>query len=99
MNLNTMKKYAQAVVELGANVKENQYVVIHSSIRQAKFVKCLVESCYKNKARFVKVEYSDDEVSKLTYKNVKAKTYVENTLTNLYRLKNYCKILNECDVI
>ena len=47
----------------------------------------------KNKARFVKVEYNDDEISKLTYKNVKCKTYVENTLSNLYRLKNYSKIL------
>ena len=93
MNLNTMKKYAQAVVEIGANVKEGQYVVINSSIRQSKFVKCLVEACYKNKARFVKVEYNDDEISKLTYKNVKCKTYVENTLSNLYRLKNYSKIL------
>ena len=55
MNLNTMKKYAQAVVELGANVQEGQYVIINSSIRQAKFVHCLVEQCYKRKARFVKV--------------------------------------------
>ena len=93
MNINTMKKYAQAVVELGANVQEGQYVIINSSIRQAKFVHCLVEQCYKRKARFVKVEYSDDEVSKLTYKNVEEKTYVENTLQNLYRLKNYTKIL------
>ena len=93
MNLNTMKKYAQAVVELGVNVKEGQYVVINSSIRQSKFVHCLVEECYKRKARFVKVEYSDDEVSKLTYKNVEEKTYIENTKQNLYRLRNYTKIL------
>ena len=93
MNLRTMKKYAQAVVELGVNVKEGQYVVINSSIRQSKFVHCLVEECYKRKARFVKVEYSDDEVSKLTYKNVEEKTYIENTKQNLYRLRNYTKIL------
>ena len=93
MNLRTMKKYAQAVVELGVNVQEGQYVVINSSIRQSKFVHCLVEECYKRKARFVKVEYSDDEVSKLTYKNVEEKTYIENTKQNLYRLRNYTKIL------
>lgn len=93
MNIKTMKKYAQAVVEIGANVQEGQYVVINSSVRQAKFVKYLVEYCYKNKARFVKVEYNDDEITKLTYKNVKCETYIENTKNNLYRLKNYCKIL------
>ena len=93
MNIRTMKKYAQAVVELGVNVQEGQYVVINSSIRQSKFVHCLVEECYKRKARFVKVEYSDDEVSKLTYKNVEEKTYIENTKQNLYRLRNYTKIL------
>lgn len=93
MNIRTMKKYAQAVVELGVNVQEGQYVVINSSIRQSKFVHCLVEECYKRKARFVKVEYSDDEVSKLTYKNVEEKTYIANTKQNLYRLINYTKIL------
>ena len=93
MNIRTMKKYAQAVVELGVNVQEGQYVVINSSIRQSKFVHCLVEECYKRKARFVKVEYSDDQVSKLTYKNVEEKTYIENTKQNLYRLRNYTKIL------
>ncbi len=96
MDLRTMKKYAQTVVELGANVKENQYVMIFSSIRQTKFTKLLVEACYKRKARYVQVEYSDDEISKLHYQNVKCKTYVENTLNNIYKLKNRCKILPVC---
>lgn len=93
MKASIMKKYAQAVVKFGANVKKDQYVNINASIHQAEFVKLLVEECYKAKAKFVKVEWSYDEVAKLTYKNVKADTFVENTRMNEYKLQNMVKLL------
>lgn len=93
MKKSIMKKYAQAVVKVGANVQEGQYVYIHASVRQYEFVTMLTEQCYKAKARFVKVEWSCDEVSKLTYKNVKYETYVENIQMNESRLKDMTKLL------
>lgn len=93
MKSSIMKKYAQAVVKFGANVKKDQYVYIYSSVKQAEFVKHLVEECYKAKARFVKVEWGYDEISKITYKNVKYETYLENIKLNESRLQNMTKLL------
>ena len=93
MKKGIMKKYAQAVVKFGANVKKNQYVVIRASVRQAEFVEMLVEECYKAKARFVKVEWGCDNISKLTFKNVKYETYLENIKMDEYKLQNMTKIL------
>lgn len=93
MKKGIMKKYAQAVVKFGANVKKNQYVVIRASVGQAEFVEMLVEECYKAKARFVKVEWGCDNISKLAFKNVKYETYLENIKMDEYKLQNMTKIL------
>lgn len=93
MKKSIMKKYAQAVVKVGANVQKGQYVYIYANIRQAEFVTALTEQCYKAKARFVKVEWSCDEISKLTYKNVKYDTYIENIKMNESRLKDMTQLL------
>ena len=73
-----MQKYAAAVVKLGANVQEGQYVYIYANVRQKDFVVKLAEECYKAKARFVKVEWGCDEITKLTYQNVSYETHIEN---------------------
>ncbi len=93
MKKSIMKKYAQAVVKVGANVQKGQYVIISANIRQQEFVTMLVEQCYKAKARFVKVEWGCDAISKLTFKNVKYETYIENTKMNEYKLQNMANIL------
>ena len=71
-----MEKYAQAVVKMGVNVQEGQYVHIHANVRQQEFVTKLVEECYKAKARFVKVEWGCDEIAKLIYQNVSYETHI-----------------------
>ena len=93
MNKKIMRKYAQAVVKVGANVQKNQYVYIYANVRQADFVSILVEQCYKAKARYVKVEWSCDEVNKLTYKNVKYQTHIENIIMNESKLKDMANLL------
>ena len=93
MKKSIIKKYAAAVVKVGANVQKDQYVYIYANVRQAEFVAMLTEQCYKAKARFVKVEWSCDEVSKLTYKNVKYDTYIENIKMNESKLKDMVNLL------
>ena len=93
MEKSIMKKYAQAVVKMGANVQEGQYVYIYASVRQQEFVTELVEECYNAKARFVKVEWSCDEISKLNLKNVKYDTYIENIKMNESRMQDMVKLL------
>ena len=93
MKKSIMQQYASAVVKLGANVQEGQYVYIYANVRQKDFVAKLTEECYKAKARFVKVEWGCDEVAKLTYKNVSYETHIENIKMNESRLQNMVKLL------
>jgi len=93
MKKSIMQKYASAVVKLGANVQEGQYVYIYASINQKDFVIKLTEECYKAKARYVKVEWGCDELAKLTYQNVSCETHVENIKMNESRLKDMVNLL------
>ena len=79
MKKSIMKKYASTVVKIGANVKKGQYVIITASVNQSEFTKYLVEECYKAKARYVKVNFFSDDISRLSYQNVKYDTYIENS--------------------
>lgn len=96
MKKTILKKYAEAVVKVGANIQKDQYVMIYASVNQAEFVRMLAKECYKAKARFVKVEWSDDEISKISLKHVKYETYIENSKMTEYRLQNMCKIIPAC---
>ncbi|MGN1227422.1 MAG: aminopeptidase [Christensenellales bacterium] len=69
-----LKKYAELTVKLGVNVQQNQYVMIFSSIENRKFARLLAEECYKCGAKKVTVEWSDETISKLTYKNCSLET-------------------------
>ncbi len=96
MKKSILKKYAQAVVKVGANVQKGQFVCIYASVHQFEFVRCLVEECYKAKARYVKVEYDDMEISKLAYRNVKYETFLETSILREPDLENRSKILPVC---
>ena len=77
MNKKTLKAYAEVAVRIGINLQPKQDVIIYSSVRQAQFVQYVVEACYKNKARKVSVEWSDDAITRLTYKHEAVKTLTE----------------------
>lgn len=93
MKKSIMKKYASTVVKIGANVKKGQYVIITASVNQSEFIKYLVEECYKAKARYVKVNFFSDDISRLSYQNVKYDTYIENSKLREPELESYSKIL------
>lgn len=63
MNKNMIKKYAELIVNVGANVQKGQDVVIFSSVETYEFVKLLTYFCYKRKARSVEVIWSYDALS------------------------------------
>lgn len=68
MNKKIYKKYAEVVVKMGINLQPGQEVIIVCSTRQREFAKHVVEACYKNKAKRVTVDWSDDEITRLHYK-------------------------------
>ena len=60
-------KYAKLVVEVGVNVQKDQVLVIRTPIEGATFARAMTECAYKVGAKKVIVEYSDEQIGKLTY--------------------------------
>ena len=69
-----LKKYAQLVVEVGVNVQKDQIVVIRTPIEGAEFARAMTESAYKVGAKKVIVDYSDEQITKLTYTHASEET-------------------------
>ena len=65
MNKTLLKNYAKLIVEIGANVQKGQDVIVQARVNEAYFA---VEACYKAKARSVRMEWSDDQITRLAYK-------------------------------
>ncbi|MGM9873775.1 MAG: aminopeptidase [Bacilli bacterium] len=63
MNKTKIKKYAELIVNVGANVQKGQDVIIFSSVQTYEFVKLLTYYAYKRKARSVEVIWSYDDLS------------------------------------
>ena len=72
-----LQKYAQLVVEVGVNVQKDQIVVIRTPIEGAAFARAMTESAYKIGAKKVIVDYSDEQITKLTYTHASEKTLGE----------------------
>lgn len=77
MNKTILRNYAKLIVEIGANVQKGQDVVVNARVNEAYFAELVVEAAYKAKARSVRVEWSDDQVTRLAYKYQTTKTLSE----------------------
>lgn len=74
MKKSTIKKYAKLIVRVGANVQKGQSVVVSCSTDQADFCALVVDECYKAGAKYVTINWSNDRISKLTYRNESVRT-------------------------
>lgn len=77
MNKTLLRNYAKLIVEIGANVQKGQDVVVNARVNEAYFAELVVEAAYKAKARSVRVEWSDDQITRLAYKYQSLKTLSE----------------------
>ena len=77
MNKTLLKNYAKLIVEIGANVQKGQDVVVNARVNEAYFAELVVEAAYKAKARSVRVEWSNDQITRLAYKYQSLKTLSE----------------------
>lgn len=74
MNKKMMNNYAKLVVTRGINLQKGQDVIIRASTQQVEFARCLVDASYKAKARKVTVEFEDEAISKMKFKNESLQT-------------------------
>lgn len=69
-----LNQYAKLVVEVGINVQPNQIVVIRTPIEGADFARLMTKSAYEVGAKRVYVEFSDEEIGKMTYEYASEET-------------------------
>lgn len=62
-----LQQYAQLLVNVGMNVQPGQPVFIRSSVDALELTHYIVEAAYKRDASDVKVEYSDDRLTRLKF--------------------------------
>lgn len=62
-----LQKYAELAIKVGVNIQPNQTLLIRTPIECADFVRLAVECAYKNGARNVFVEWSDEQTSLARY--------------------------------
>ncbi len=93
MNKSLLKNYARLVARRGVNVQKGQDVIINSNIEIAYFTELVVKECYKAKARSVRVEWSNDEISKMNYKYQSLETLSTIPAWAEERLKYYVETL------
>ena len=77
MTKSKLKKYAELIVQVGANVQLGQDVLIYAGVEQKQLVTYVVSECYKRKARRVEVNWECDEISKIKYKKESISTLSE----------------------
>ena len=74
MNKNICTKIAEVAVKIGVNLQKGQDAVIFISPKQNALAQAIVKECYKNGARKVSVEFTDEEITKLKYRYEKMET-------------------------
>lgn len=74
MKKTLLRKYAKAIVRIGANVQKGQSVRIDAEVSNEEFVALVVDEAYKAGAKKVRVNWSSDAVTKLNYRHQTLKT-------------------------
>ena len=74
MNKSVLRKYARLVVKMGVNVKKGQGVVLVAETDQAEFALLVAEEAYKAGAKWVDMQWSNQNFRKLQLRKESVKT-------------------------
>ena len=78
MNLEKMyDKLAELAIKKGVNVQKGQPLIIRANVRDLEFVKRLVKYAYEQGAKYVDVNWRNEELTKLDYKYQSIETLSE----------------------
>jgi len=77
MNLNYIQHLAKIAIKIGVNLQKNQKLLINSPLEGHSFAKLVAEEGYKAGAKDVRIQYHDDEFSKMRYQYADIETLKE----------------------
>ncbi|GAB6930259.1 aminopeptidase [Paenibacillus sp. JCM 10914] len=72
-----MERYAELAVKVGANVQPGQTLVVNAMIEAASLVRLIVKHAYQAGAKLVKVNYSDEVVTRIRYDLAPEESFTE----------------------
>jgi aminopeptidase len=70
-------KYAELAVRVGVNIQKGQTLVVNAPISSADFVRIIVKKAYDAGAKLVKVNWSDEVVTRLQYELAADETFTQ----------------------
>ncbi|RCX23613.1 aminopeptidase [Fontibacillus phaseoli] len=73
-----LQKYAELAVKIGANVQPGQNLIVVATVDSAELVRLIVKKAYEAGARFVKVNWSDDTVTRLRYELAADESFLDD---------------------
>ena len=76
MKSNIYEKFAEVLVEVGVNLQPGEVAVIQAETEHRDLVRELARVCYRKGARYVRVEYEDDELNRIRAQESRAE-YLE----------------------
>lgn len=75
--LDNLNKYANLIIKKGLNIKSNDILIIRGEVENYKFLNIVAETAYKYGAKDVKVNYRNQELSKIRYDNATIETLTD----------------------
>lgn len=69
MNKTMLRKYAKLIVLMGVNIKKSQGCIINCSAEQHEFAKIVTEEAYRAGAKWVRVDWNCQDITKLKYRH------------------------------
>ncbi|GEQ06902.1 aminopeptidase [Staphylococcus gallinarum] len=88
-----LQQYAQLLVNVGMNVQKGQPVFIRSSVDALELTHYIVEAAYERGASDVKVEYSDDRLTRLKFEH-ESLDHFENNEVKAYEVEKRMDYVN-----
>ena len=87
-----LQKYAELAVKVGVNIQKGQLLVINAPIVAKELVYKIAEIAFKNGARNVHVEWSDDEFTKVKYTYAPDEAFTEYPM---WKAKGYEEMVED----
>lgn len=73
-----LQKYADLAVRIGVNVQPGQNLIVVATVDSAELVRLIVKQAYEAGARSVKVNWTDDTVTRLRYEKAADESFLDD---------------------
>ncbi|RUT35556.1 aminopeptidase [Paenibacillus zeisoli] len=70
-----LSKYAELVVKVGVNIQQGQVLIVQAPIETAEFTRQIVSKAYEAGAKYVQVEWEDEQVTRIRYEQASDESF------------------------